>query len=152
MPARRRPRRRWKWVCAWRVPTNSPDSKANPNWARADVLWKVFKRVLPGLREPGADATRWMGRRPGTPDSLPVIGPSRNAANVWFGFGHGHMGLTWGPTTGRLLSEIIAGNKSNIDLTPFRADRFDGQDFSVAGRRLGRLTHRTAEKSPGERR
>ena len=48
-----------------------------PNWARADVLWKVFKRILPGLREPGPDATRWMGRRPGTPDSLPVIGPSR---------------------------------------------------------------------------
>ncbi len=97
---------------------------AAPNYARADALWTNFKRVLPGLREPDAETTRWMGRRPGTPDSLPVIGPSKTTANVWYGFGHGHMGLTWGPTTGRLISEIMTGGKSNIDLSPFRADRF----------------------------
>ena len=39
-------------------------------------------------------------------------------------FGHGHMGLTWGPTTGRLIAEIMTGSRSNIDLSPFRADRF----------------------------
>ena len=97
---------------------------AAPNYARADALWKLFKTVLPGLREPDAATTRWMGRRPGTPDSLPVIGPSRKAGNVWYGFGHGHMGLTWGPTTGRLLAEIITGARSNIDLHAFRVDRF----------------------------
>ena len=44
--------------------------------------------------------------------------------NVWYGFGHGHMGLTWGPSTGRLLSELMSGAKSNIDLAPFRVGRF----------------------------
>ena len=97
---------------------------AEPNYARADNLWTIFKRVLPGLNPPDAATTRWMGRRPGTPDSLPVIGRSPNVANVWYGFGHGHMGLTWGPTTGRLLGEMMAGKPSNIDLSPFRAGRF----------------------------
>ena len=99
---------------------------AAPDYRRADALWKNFKAVLPGLREPDAATTRWMGRRPGTPDSLPVIGPSKTTANVWYGFGHGHMGLTWGPSTGRLIAELMTGAKSNIDLTPFRAGRFAG--------------------------
>ena len=98
--------------------------EAAPDYRRADALWKIFKQVLPGLREPDRETTRWMGRRPGTPDSLPVIGPSKTTSNVWYGFGHGHMGLTWGPTTGRLIAEIMTGAKSNIDLSPFRADRF----------------------------
>jgi D-amino-acid dehydrogenase len=97
---------------------------AAPDYRRADALWKNFKAVLPGLREPDSETTRWMGRRPGTPDSLPVIGPSKTTANVWYGFGHGHMGLTWGPSTGRLIAELMSGAKSNIDLTPFRPDRF----------------------------
>jgi D-amino-acid dehydrogenase len=98
--------------------------EAEPNWARADALWKVFKNILPELNEPDSATTRWMGRRPGTPDSLPVIGPSKTVSNVWYGFGHSHMGLTWGPSTGRLISELITGSKGNIDLTPFRVDRF----------------------------
>jgi D-amino-acid dehydrogenase len=98
--------------------------EAAPNYERADALWTHFKRVLPGLRPPGPEATRWMGRRPGTPDSLPVIGPSRTMSNVWYGFGHGHMGLTWGPSTGRLLAGLMSGQASNIDLSAFRVDRF----------------------------
>ena len=97
---------------------------AAPTVARADSLWTVFKTLLPDLKPPDAATTRWMGRRPGTPDSLPVIGPSKRVSNVWYGFGHGHMGLTWGPSTGRILSELMSGSRSNIDLTPFRIDRF----------------------------
>ena len=97
---------------------------AEPNYKRADALWHHFKNILPGLRAPDDKTTRWMGRRPGTPDSLPVIGPSKTTENVWYGFGHGHMGLTWGPSTGRLIAELMTGAKSNIDLSPFRADRF----------------------------
>jgi D-amino-acid dehydrogenase len=99
---------------------------AKPNWARADALWAIYKRVLPQLQAPDASATRWMGHRPGTPDSLPVISQSAGARNVWHGFGHGHMGLTWGATTGRLLAEQICGRASNMDLVPFTVKRFPG--------------------------
>ncbi len=98
--------------------------EAEPNYARADSLFHVFKKILPGLNAPDQHATRWMGRRPGTPDSLPVIGRSQTMRNVVYGFGHGHMGLTWGPTTGRLVAEIFTGKASNMDMTPFRVNRF----------------------------
>ncbi len=97
---------------------------APPNWKRATNLWTVFKRVLPGLRPIDESVSKWMGCRPGMPDSLPVIGPSPVLRNVWYAFGHGHLGMTWGPTTGRLISELVAGRPSNIDLSPYRVDRF----------------------------
>ncbi len=97
---------------------------AAPNYQRADKLWSLFKKIFPKLQSPDEATTRWMGRRPGTPDSLPVIGPSQHISNVTYGFGHGHMGLTWGPTTGRLIAEMISGQKTNMDLTPFRVSRF----------------------------
>jgi D-amino-acid dehydrogenase len=98
--------------------------EAEPNYARADALYHVFKKVLPGLQPPNERATRWMGRRPGTPDSLPVIGRSTTMSNVVYGFGHGHMGLTWGPTTGRLVSEILSNKTPNMSMEPFRVNRF----------------------------
>ncbi len=97
---------------------------AAPNYARADALYKVFKQVFPALKPPDEKATRWMGRRPGTPDSVPVIGPSTTMSNVWYGFGHGHMGLTWGPSTGRMISDMIDKTPPNLDLQPYRINRF----------------------------
>lgn len=97
---------------------------AAPNWKRADILWISAKRCLPALKALDGSESRWMGRRPGTPDSLPVISAASRLSNVWYGFGHSHMGLTWGPSTGRLIAELMTGAKSNIDLSPFRADRF----------------------------
>jgi D-amino-acid dehydrogenase len=97
---------------------------AEPNYKRADAIWHVFKKALPGLNAPDEKATRWMGRRPGTPDSLPVLGPSMTTKNVYYNFGHSHFGLTWGPTTGRIISEIIIGKPTNMDLSAFRPNRF----------------------------
>ena len=95
---------------------------APENWSRADALISNYRHILPGLT--GTDPSRWMGRRPGTPDSLPVIGPSTKAANLWFNFGHSHLGLTWAPTAARLLAQLMAGKKPSIDMSPYRADRF----------------------------
>mgnify|MGYP003345757812 CR=1 FL=1 len=95
---------------------------AEPNYGRADVLKRQMQKFFPGISE--GDATQWMGRRPSMPDSLPVIGSATQVPNVWYAFGHGHVGLCGGASTGRLIAEMIAGKPTNIDATPFRAGRF----------------------------
>ena len=57
-------------------------------------------------------------------DSLPVIGPSPRHRNVFYAFGHGHYGLTQGPTTGRIITSLVLGEDSGFDLEPYRFDRF----------------------------
>ena len=64
-----------------------------------------------------------MGHRPSTTDSLPVIGASPNYNNVWLGYGHQHIGLSAGPKTGKILSEIILSKNTNRDLSMFSASR-----------------------------
>ena len=65
----------------------------------------------------------WCGNRPTLPDSVPVIGPSPRHADIYFGFGHSHLGLTMGPVTGRIIADLAGGRDPNIDLSPYRADR-----------------------------
>lgn len=96
---------------------------AEPNWQRADVLWHMGHIAYPHLRPLDDTVERWMGRRPGTPDGLPVIDRAPDVDNAWLAFGHSHMGLSWGPTTGRLISELIARKPPNMDLKPFTAVR-----------------------------
>ncbi len=66
----------------------------------------------------------WMGSRPCTPDMVPVIGPAPRDPGLWFAFGHAHHGLTLSAVTGRLIAEMIAGEDTFCDPTPYRADRF----------------------------
>ena len=106
--------------CAGTVELGGLD--APPNYARADVILKHAKDLLPGLEDSGVE--RWMGHRPSIPDSLPVISASPRFRNVFFGFGHGHLGLTLAAVTGRLIADLVAGREPGIDIGPFRADRF----------------------------
>lgn len=70
------------------------------------------------------DAEPWLGRRPCTPDMMPVIGPAPKHDGLWFAFGHAHHGLTLGAVTGRLIAEMVTGSPTVVDPKPFRADRF----------------------------
>ncbi|MBI2227183.1 MAG: FAD-dependent oxidoreductase [Betaproteobacteria bacterium] len=97
-------------------------TEAVPDYARADALKVQAARMLPGLA--GSNVTQWMGHRPCMPDSLPVIGPSPRFANVYFAFGHGHVGLCGGAPTARIIADLVAGRTPNIDIAPYRADRF----------------------------
>ena len=71
-----------------------------------------------------ADAEPWMGVRPCTPDMMPIIGPAPKHRGLWFAFGHAHHGLTLGPVTGRLVAEMITGERPSVDPAPYRAERF----------------------------
>jgi D-amino-acid dehydrogenase len=66
----------------------------------------------------------WQGYRPCTPDGMPYIGSSRKLSNLFVGTGHGMMGLSLGAVTGKLLSELMTGQKPMLSLAPFRLDRF----------------------------
>jgi D-amino-acid dehydrogenase len=86
-------------------------------------------RVLPAARNlfPLGDAVEhkpWIGARPCFADSRPVIGRAPGQPGLWLAYGHGHSGLTLGPVTGRLISEMMTGATPFCDPTPYAADRF----------------------------
>ncbi len=95
---------------------------APPDYRRARKLLELGRQMYPGLKV--GTVTEWMGHRPCTPDTLPVIdfAPGRN--DVVFAFGHGHTGLSAASTTGKLVAEMIAGRRPSIDPAPYRATRF----------------------------
>jgi D-amino-acid dehydrogenase len=95
---------------------------APPRFRLAERLKHSALALIPGLKDAGS--TQWMGRRPVTPDYLPVIGRAPRHPRVIFAFGHGHSGYNLGPGTGRLVGEIAAGRTPNIDIAPYRPDRF----------------------------
>jgi D-amino-acid dehydrogenase len=99
---------------------------APPDWRRARILLEQGRHMLPGLaREHAEDRISvWMGHRPSIPDSLPVLGPSRATPDVVHAFGHGHVGMTSAPMTGRVVADLIAGRQPAIDIAPFSPVRF----------------------------
>ena len=88
-----------------------------------------LNRVEPHAREMFPLAGRvesepWLGRRPCLPDMVPVIGRAPGKPGLWLDFGHQHLGFTLGPSTGRLLAEMMTGETPYTDPSPYRADRF----------------------------
>jgi D-amino-acid dehydrogenase len=69
-------------------------------------------------------AEEWAGLRPMTYDDLPVIGRAPGLGNLTLATGHGMLGITTAPATGRLVAEILGGRPPHIDPTPFDVTRF----------------------------
>ncbi|PYE87966.1 NAD(P)/FAD-dependent oxidoreductase [Phyllobacterium leguminum] len=93
-----------------------------PNFARSQAMLKTAAKFLPGLKTEGG--RQWMGYRPSLPDSLPAIGRAKDLPNVFYAFGHGHLGLTQSAATGRLIRDLLTGQTPAIDLKPFNPQRF----------------------------
>ena len=99
---------------------------APPDWRRARILLAQARRMLPGLAadHPEERISMWMGHRPSLPDSLPVLGYSRASRDVIYAFGHGHVGMTAAPMTGKIVAALVAGRPPPIDIAAFDAARF----------------------------
>ena len=95
---------------------------ASPNngWIRR--LLPHAKEMLPDLNI--REDSHWLGFRPTLPDSRPIIGQSTQFSDVYFAFGHQHYGMSLGPITGRIISDLVARRDPHIDLTPFKPGRW----------------------------
>lgn len=94
------------------------------NMKRVEGIVSSIPRYFPNLSTAMPSPQEvWHGYRPSSPDGLPYIGYSRKLKNLMIATGHGMMGLSLGPATGLLVSELIGGRKPSIDPTPFSPDR-----------------------------
>lgn len=95
---------------------SAPDPR---KWAR---LRRHLAQLDVRLMGPVAE---WMGARPTLPDYLPAIGASRRVDNLYYAFGHQHLGLTLAATTGELVAALMGGGAPAADLAPFDLARFE---------------------------
>ena len=96
---------------------NNPPSKKRINY-----VIKCAKELLPDL---DIHDDEWLGFRPTLPDFLPILGPSLKNKNIVYAFGHNHLGWTLGAITGKIISGIVAEEKTNLDLSPYSSKRFN---------------------------
>ena len=96
---------------------NNPPSKK-----RIDYIVRCAKELLPQLDKHNDE---WLGFRPTLPDFLPVLGPSLKNKNIIYAFGHHHLGWTLGAITGKIISGIVAEEKTNLDLSAYSSARFN---------------------------
>jgi glycine/D-amino acid oxidase-like deaminating enzyme len=93
-----------------------------PRLDRARAMLEQARKLWPALDADGA--TFWMGERPCTPDSLPVLGRVESIANLFLACGHGHFGLTGAPMSARLVAAALLGSSPPIDARPYALSRF----------------------------
>ncbi|MEM5527933.1 FAD-dependent oxidoreductase [Gammaproteobacteria bacterium AS21] len=97
------------------------EDSAPPSERRKAVMLNHAKQML-GL-DIAVDSS-WVGSRATTPDSLPIIAKMQKQPNVTLAFGHGHLGLTFAATTGRIVAQLVANKTPEIDISAFSAERF----------------------------
>jgi D-amino-acid dehydrogenase len=87
---------------------------APPDLARAARAFGGLAPLIPGLD--GAANSAWVGPRPSTPDSRPIIGRAPHAASVIVAYGHGHLGLTLAAATGAAVADLALDRAASLDL------------------------------------
>jgi D-amino-acid dehydrogenase len=99
------------------------DERFNPR--RVQGIIKSVPRYYPDFTPADFEGVQpWSGLRPCSPDGLPFVGRFAGYDNLSTATGHAMMGLSLGPITGRLMSEILSGEKPSLDLTLLSPDRY----------------------------
>lgn len=93
-----------------------------PDPKRFALLKRHMKALTGDI--PTGNATNWMGFRPSLPDHLPVLGRAPDGRNLYFAFGHQHLGLTLAGVTARVIAAQVMGRDAGIDLAAFAPNRF----------------------------
>ena len=91
---------------------------------RINALLRSSAAFLKDWSAPDEIELVWAGLRPYASDGLPVIGAVPERDGLYVATGHGRMGITLGPITGKLLAQVILEGASPRELEPFRIERF----------------------------
>jgi glycine/D-amino acid oxidase-like deaminating enzyme len=101
------------------VELGDPDAPADPR------KWQRLERHVAELGLPIAGPySRWMGARPTLPDYLPAIGRSTTGANMFYAFGHQHLGLTLAPITAQIVAALVTETAPPVPIPAFSLSRF----------------------------
>ena len=95
---------------------------APPDYRRIRRAVGVAEGFVKGLKV--KEESIWMGRRPSTPDTVPVLGKLSGMDGLYFATGGAHIGMSLGPTFGKIIADLVAGRDPGIDLEPYRPDRW----------------------------
>jgi D-amino-acid dehydrogenase len=81
-------------------------------------------RLPPAELTPGNGIEVWAGLRPCTPDGLPILGRAPGFSNLTLAAGHAMWGISMASATGKLVAEVVLGDRPYVDITPLRLQRF----------------------------
>jgi D-amino-acid dehydrogenase len=92
---------------------------------RVRGIIKSAVKYFPGFRVDDFEGiTPWRGLRPCSPDGLPYLGRTNRFNNLTIATGHAMMGISLGPVTGQIVSNILSQEPVNFDLTMLSPDRY----------------------------
>jgi D-amino-acid dehydrogenase len=92
---------------------------------RVNAVYDAFKKYYPTLEISSPDINKtWFGYRPVSPDGMPYIGRHKKYKNLSYAGGHAMLGISAAAGTGKLITEIVSGQKTSIAVNAFSPEKY----------------------------
>ena len=126
----------WNTPRRWALDAASPFESVrvlDPAPARPllDEAQNTLGRVHPAFKD-AKIADRWGGLIDATPDAVPVISPVEQVPGFFVATGFSGHGFGIGPGAGKLMADMVAGDPTAVDATPYRFSRFTDGSWKKA--------------------